>query len=54
MSVGSPKGSLSDVAAKAAESGQAVEMRNMSQMTGTDADEHEMRMLGRVQQLNVS
>ena len=31
-----------------------IEMRNFSQLGGTDADEHEMRMLGRIQQLNVS
>lgn len=29
------------------------EMRNYSQLGGTEADEQEMRMLGRTQQLNV-
>lgn len=30
-----------------------IEMRNYSQLGGTEADEREMRMLGRTQQLNV-
>ncbi len=30
-----------------------LEMRNFSQLGGTEADEQEMRMLGRTQQLNV-
>ncbi len=29
------------------------ELRSRSQLRGTDADEHEMQMLGRTQQLNV-
>ncbi|KAJ9142926.1 Amino acid permease [Pleurostoma richardsiae] len=29
-----------------------IEMRNLSRSRGTDTDEHEMRMLGRIQQLN--
>jgi len=31
----------------------AYEMRSLSQLGGTEADEYEMRMLGRIQQLNV-
>jgi hypothetical protein len=30
------------------------ELRNLSQLGGTEIDDHEMRMLGRTQQLNVS
>ena len=30
-----------------------VEMRNISQLGGTNNDEHDMRMLGRTQVLNV-
>lgn len=30
-----------------------IELQNVSQLGGTDADEHEMRILGRTQQLNV-
>lgn len=29
------------------------ELRSLSQLGGTDADEHDMQMLGRIQQLNV-
>lgn len=30
-----------------------IEMRKLPQLGGTDADEYEMRILGRTQQLNV-
>lgn len=33
--------------------GGGFEMRSWSQLGGTDADEHDMRALGRTQQLNV-
>lgn len=33
--------------------GDDYEMRSFSRLGGTDADEHDMRVLGRVQQLNV-
>lgn len=33
---------------------EGVEMRPITRLGGTDVDEHEMRVLGRTQQLNVS